>query len=150
MNDSDVANTPAQKLNAQRGRFTIPLWLFNLYWLTWFLVSAFAVAFDWDWAVMGLVIAFILAETAGILFTVENEGTLTDTTGKYVPEDLTFIFMGFLFWRLSGWLSNWIWIVWALAAWLLQHFIVHYSRSESLGGWNAPRKLKSWMRATLS
>ena len=82
----------------------IPLWFFKVYWLCWFLLSLAAVVLDSGYLVVPLVIAFITVETLGILFTVKNEGTLTDTTAKYVPEDLTFIFMGAMFWRLSQWL----------------------------------------------
>ena len=96
-----------------------------------------------------LVFAFIGAETLGILFTVKDAGTLTDTTAKYVPEDFTFIFLGLMLCWLSQWLTGWIWIVWVLGAWLLQHFIVHYLQIDKTG-WEAPRKIRKWYRASVS
>ena len=129
----------------------IPLWFFKVYWLCWFLLSLAAVVLDSGYLVVPLVIAFLAVETLGILFTVKNEGTLTDTTAKYVPEDLTFIFMGAMFWRLSQWApdwkwfghQDWTWVVWVLAAWLLQHFIVHYQQKVKTG-WDLPRKVRLW------
>jgi len=60
----------------------IPLWFFKVYWLCWFLLSLAAVVLDSGYLVVPLVIAFITVETLGILFTVKNEGTLTDTDGE--------------------------------------------------------------------
>jgi len=128
---------------------TIPLWFFNLFWLMWFLGSLLAVVFNWSSLLLPLAFLFAAVETLGICFTVADAGTLTDTTAKYVPEDLTFIFMGLIFWRLTQWLSQ-IWIVWVLASWLLQHFIVHYQRSAAPNGWEAPKKLRRWANATLA
>jgi len=127
-------------------KIEIPLWVFNIYWLGWFVISAVAVAFNVKHLLWPLVIAFIAIETLGIVFTVKDAGTLTDTTAKYIPEDFTFILMGLMLWRLSQWLSGSSWIVWALGAWLLQHFIVHYQNNRNVvKGWNAPHKLKMWL-----
>jgi len=124
----------------------IPLWAFNVYWLAWFLLSAVAITWDSKYMLLPLLIMFIAAETFGILLTVKDSGTLTETTAKYVPEDFTFIFMGLTLWRLTQWLSGSVWIVWALGAWLLQHFIVHYQHRNVSDGWDAPRKLKKWVQ----
>jgi hypothetical protein len=127
-------------------RIEIPLWIFNLYWLGWFAISAVAVYLGSEYLLWPLVIAFLAAETLGIRCTVKDAGTLTDVTAKYVPEDLTFIFMGLMLWRLSQWLSGSLWVVWALAAWLVQHFIVHYQKIDVAPGWNAPRKIERWYK----
>src|SRR5262249_13623434 len=120
--------------------------------------SVGAVICGWETFFPFLVFAFLLAETAGILFTVKDAGTLTDTTAKYVPEDLTFIIMGGIFWRVTKWGrdwrglgSGWAFVVWILVAWLVQHFIVHYARAsqERPTGWLAPRKVQRWWRVSV-
>jgi hypothetical protein len=98
-NSRDFANTLMKRIE-------IPLWAFNIYWLGWFLISAVAVAFNLKHLLWPLVIAFIAVETLGIVFTVKDAGTLTDTTAKYVPEDFAFILVGLMLWRLSQWLDD--------------------------------------------
>jgi hypothetical protein len=58
--------------------------------------------------------------------------------------------MGLMLWRLSQWLSGSLWVVWALAAWLVQHFIVHYQKMDVAPGWNAPRKIERWYKSALN
>jgi hypothetical protein len=141
---------PGHIVKIMKKTMAIPLWFFNVYWLGWFLLSASAVVWNLKNTLWFLVIAFIAVETLGILFTVDDSGTLTDTTAKYIPEDFTFVSMGLMLWRLAQWLpASRTWIVWALGAWLLQHFIVHYQYKNVPGGWDAPRKIRRWVQASV-
>ena len=108
----------------------IPIKAFNAYWLLWFAISAIAIAANVELLLFPLVAAFLIVEVIGIEFTPRDAGTLTDTTGRYVPEDVTFIVMGLFFWRLTYWLDGFLWVLWALGAWLLQHFIRHYAEAR--------------------
>lgn len=132
----------------------IPLWAFTAYWIAWFTVSAYCIYDDLGAMMWPLIIAFIAVETLGILFTVKDAGTLTDTTGKYVPEDFTFILIALMLWRLSQWMAPHVWVVWGLGGWLAQHFIVHYQQfheedgERPRGGWRAPHKLRKWIKGS--
>src|ERR1051326_140687 len=85
---------------------------------------------NWRPLLWPLVVAFMVVEAAGIVFTEEMAGTLTDTSADYLPEDIVFLLMGAMFWRLTQWSAGHPLMQLAefvLAFWLLQHFIRHFT-----------------------